>query len=315
MAFSYNTNEHLVRRDLWSPKLKENFEDRLIATKYVDWMTDFPDGDTLHIPSIGQAVVHNFAEGQKVIYNSMDTGEFTFSITDYLQSGMFITERMKQDSFYAGRLVSSFVPKMQRAIGKRMEADILAIGPSGQTSGNANAINGMAHRWVASGTNEVIALEDFAKANLSLDMANVPHEGRIAIVHPSVGYTIDTLSNITSVSNNPRFEGIVTTGMTDGMQFIRNIYGFDVYTSQNLARSNETIGSKTAGAGVCNLFFCAQGEASPFVGAVRQAPKVDSEYNKDEQREEYVVTCRYGLGFYRPESLCVVISDTDQVTF
>ena len=51
----------------------------------------------------------------------------------------------------------------------------------------------------------------------------------------------------------------------------------------------------------------------PFVGAWRQMPTVESEYNKDRQREEYLTTARYGLKLFRPENLVVVGSDTDQV--
>jgi hypothetical protein len=49
------------------------------------------------------------------------------------------------------------------------------------------------------------------------------------------------------------------------------------------------------------------------MGAWRQAPKVDTDYNKDFQREEYVTTARYGLKVYRPENLVVVLTDTDIV--
>jgi hypothetical protein len=45
------------------------------------------------------------------------------------------------------------------------------------------------------------------------------------------------------------------------------------------------------------------------MGAWRQMPEVDSEYNKDEQREEYVTTARYGVKLYRPEGLVVCLSD------
>ncbi|MGW8178598.1 MAG: hypothetical protein ACWGQW_07520, partial [bacterium] len=77
--------------------------------------------------------------------------------------------------------------------------------------------------------------------------------------------------------------------------------------------SSETISSVTASAGVNNLFFSATSDILPFVGAVRQQPRVESERNKDFQRDEYVVTCRYDFGLFRPENLCVVLTDTDQV--
>lgn len=245
----------------------------------------------------------------------MDTGNFTFSITDYKASATYITEKMKQDSFYMSRLVSSFVPKQHRAIAKAMEVDILAVGPNGQTASNVNAINGADHRWVASGTNEAISVTDFAKALYALQKANVPTTNLVAIVDPSVEYTLNTLTNITNVSNNPRWEGIISTGHSTGMRFIKNIYGFDVYTSMNLKSGiAETIGAKSTTVGVANLFFSAASDVLPFVGNVRQAPKVDSEFNKDLQREEYVTTCRYGFKLFRPENLVVVLSDTDVVS-
>lgn len=209
-------------------------------------------------------------------------------------------------------LVGSFVPKQARAIAERVEKDVLNLGMS-QTASNTNAINGAAHRFVATGTNEVFALADFAKARYGLKKANVPDMNLVAIVDPSVEYTINTLSNLTNVSNNPRWEGIITSGIATGMSFVKNIYGFDVYVSNHLADANETIGGKTTAAGKCNLFFSATSDILPFVGAWRQMPTVESEYNKDLQREEYVTTARYGVKLFRPENLVCVLSDTDQV--
>lgn len=315
-GFSTSNNEHLIRSNLWSSQIKEVLEDELFATKYIDMITDFPDGDTLNIPSIGQAEVLDYAEGQAVRYTAMDTGNFTFSITEYKQSATYITEKMKQDSFYMSRLVSSFVPKQARAIAKVMEVDVLSVGPDGQTASNLNLINGAAHRFIGSGTNETISPADFAKAKYSLQKANVPMTNLVAIVDPSVGYALETQTNLTNLSNNHSWEGIVRTGGMTGMKYICTVYGFDVYVSQNLKTGvNETINGKTTAAGVANLFFSATPDVLPFVGSVRQAPKVDSEFNKDLQREEYVTTCRYGFKLFRPENLVTVITDTDQLSF
>lgn len=310
-----SSNDHLIRSNLWSSQIKEVLEDELLAMSYVDMLSEFTDGDTFNIPSIGQAETNDYVEGQAIKYSAMDTGNFTFSIDQYKSSATYITEKMKQDSMYASRLISSFVPKQSRALAKAMEAKILSIGPDGQTLTSLNQINGASHRWVGSGTNEVMSVVDFAKANYALDMANVPMNNRVAIVHPSVGYALSVISNITNVSNNPRWEGIIKDGGLTGTKFLMNVYGFDVYTSQNIKANaaSEAINGVTAAAGVNNLFFSAASDVLPFVGLIRQPPKVDSEYNKDFQREEYVTTCRYGFKLYRPENLCVVVTDTDQV--
>lgn len=314
MAFNTGTNEHLIRSNIWSTQLKEVLLDELFAMKYVDMISDFPDGDTLNIPSIGQAETHDYVEGQAIRYTGMDTGNFTFTIDKYKSSATYITEKMKQDSFYMSRLVSSFVPKQSRAIAKAMEVNVLELGPNAQTAANVNSINGADHRWIGGGTNEVISPADFAKAKFALQKANVPMTDLVAIVDPSVEYTLSTLTNLTTLQNNPRWEGIVRDGISTGMKFITNIYGFDVYVSQNL-RSGlaETIGARTTTVGVGNLFFSASPDVVPFVGSIRQPPKVDSEFNKDLQREEYVTTARYGFKLFRPENMVVVITDTDQV--
>lgn len=324
MAFSTATNEHLIRSNIWSTQLKEALLDELFAQRYVDWI-DFPDGDTLNIPSIGQAEVSDYVENQSVKYTAMDTGNFTFTITDYKQSGTYITEKMKQDSFYTSRLVASFVPKQHRALMKAIEVKILDTGPTSQTVSNPNTINTGIHRWVARGpaaaaVDGMIDPRDFAYARYSLAKANVPMNNLVAIVDPSSAFRLSTLTNLVNLSNNPRWEGIVKTGISTGMRYITNIYGFDVYESQNL----KTVGAETitgpwgagtsSASGVANLFFSATPDIIPFVGSLRQSPKVDSEYNKDLQREEYVTTCRYGFKTYRPENLLVVITDDSNIT-
>ena len=314
MAFTTQNVDHLTRSEVWSSQLKDVLMDELMATQYVNWLSEFPDGDTFTIPSIGEAQVENYTENSGITYAPLDTGEFQFTITEYLASGIYITEKAKQDMYYMNQLVSQFVPKQERAIMEDVEAFILNL-QSGQTASTANSINGASHRFVASGTNEVFTVADFAKARYALKKANVPDTDLVAIVDPSVEYTINTLTNIANVSNNPHWEGIVSSGVATGMRFVKNVYGFDVYVSNNLADANEQIDSAgpTTAAGKANMFFSAASDVTPFIGAWRQMPKVDSEFNKDKQRDEYVVTARYGAKLYRPENLVCVLSDTDQV--
>ncbi|MCA2973832.1 MAG: hypothetical protein IM337_07420 [Microcystis sp. M110S1] len=308
------TPGHVIRSQVWSSQLKEVFEDDLMALKYVEFLTGFPDGDQFNIASMGQMQTNDYAEGQAVKYSGFDTGQFTLTITDYKSIATQITKRMLQDSFLASQIQGQFVPKMRRALDKTMETDILALGPEAQTTGNLNQINGADHRWIGSAANETMGIDDFARASYALRKAEVPMNNLVAIVDPSVAFALETATNLVNVSNNPRWEGIIRDGMTTGMQFRMNVYGWDVYISNNLKPIGaETIDGKTTATGVANLFFSADQAARPFVGAVRQAPTVESEYNKDYQREEYVMTTRYGLKLYRPENMVVVITDTDQV--
>jgi len=313
MAHTTANTALLTRQEIWSRELKDVLLDELMAQKYVRWLSEFPDGNTFTIPSIGEATVRDYVENSAVQYDALDTGEFQFSITEYLSSGTYITKQAMQDMYYMSQLVSSFVPKQRRALEEKLETDILALGESGQTATDTNTINGRAHRLIAQGTSNVIDVSDFALAKLALKKANVPMSNMVAVVDPSVGYTLETLTNLVNVSNNPMWEGIVSSGITTGMRFIRNVYGFDVYESNYLAScSDATVDGTTAppAANAVNLFFSTESSVVPFVGAWRQMPEVDAEYNKDLQREEYVTTARYGLALYRPENMVTVTSNT-----
>jgi hypothetical protein len=249
----------------------------------------------------------------------MDTGEFQFSITEYLSSGTYITKKAQQDAFYAAQLESSFVPEQERAIMAHFETTTLAAPEAGVSANSNEVIDGIEHRWAAGGSGAVITVQDFARARYSLKKLNVPDTNLIAIVDPSVEYTLNTLSNLVSVADNPRWEGIVSDGIATGMKFVKNVYGFDVYTSNYLKNvvdgalpdaANNNVDFSSVN-GKANLFFSAAGNVTPFVGAWRQAPQVDYEYNKNKQRHEYVTTARYGVKLYRPENMVRIVSKTN----
>ncbi len=317
MAMNTGNSAVLIRSEIWSTQLKEQLQDELNAQGWVNWLSEFPDGDQFTIPSIGESTVRNYTEDTDVVFDALDTGEFTFTITDYLSSGHYITEKARQDLFYASQLESKFVPSQARAFGEKLETDILALcaggASGGQTANDTNSINGAEHRFIGSGTNETFAVADAAKALFALKKANVPSSNLIAIVDPSVEFELNTLTNIVNISNNPRWEGIIETGLGSDMRFIKNIFGFDFFVSNYLTTANETITATTA-SGKANAFFSASApDLLPFMGAMRQMPKVDAQFNMNKQREEYVTTARYGLKVFRPENLVCVLTDDDQV--
>lgn len=313
-GFMTSNNDHLIRSALWSKDIKDVLLADLMGLKFVRMLQDFPDGSTINIPSIGQMDSLDYVEGQPVRYTAMDTGNFQFSINQYKSSATYITNQMKQDSFYMSELTSSFVPKQARALATAMEADMFAKCNAGQTGGDPNLWNSARHRFVGAGAANTISVIDFAKANYALDKAYVPTQNRIAVVDPSCEYTLSTLTNIVNVSNNPTWEGVITSGLTSGMRFIKSIYGFDVYVSHFLPNNlSETVSGTAITNGVANLFFSGASDVVPLVGQVRQAPKVDSEYNKDLQRDEYVTTCRWGMKLFRPENMVIALTDTTQV--
>ena len=316
MAMTTSNTTFLQRAQVYSSELKEILRDEMMAQRYVRMLDGFPDGNTFNIPSIGQAQVDNYTEDSAVTYRPLDTGNFTFSVDKYLSSATYMTKKAEQDTFYSSELMSRFVPEQERAIMEHFETTTLAAPEAGVSANSTEAINSISMRVGSTGTGEVITLKEFAYARYALKKQNVPDSNLVAIVDPSVEYTLNTLSNIVNVSNNPRFEGLVRDGIATGMRFVANVYGFDVYCSNflptatdnalpDLAAANQDYSSTN---GVVNLFFSADQSVNPFVGAFRQQPQVDYDYNKDHQRHEFVTTARYGVKLYRPENMVRVVT-------
>ena len=305
-------NDHLVRTELWSSELKDILQEQLMGTKYVRMLNGFPDGNTFNIPSVGELPMREVAENTPVTYDSMDTGEFTFTIDRYVEAATFITDKAKQDSYYSQQLIGMFPTKMRRALDENLEGSVFALANT-QTVNNTNEINGADHRFVASGSsNTVLALDDFAKAKYALDKAQAGGT-RVAIIDPSQEYVFNNLVGAQAFTNNPAFGGIVNGGFVNevtGMRFIRNIFGFDVYVSNFLATPTDTTIDSVSvpAAPVTNIFMSVGGDLTPFVGAYRQLPRVEYERNKDLRRDEYVMNARFGLKLYRPECLVGVIT-------
>ena len=310
--------QRLIRSEVYSSELKDILRDEMQAQRYVRMLDGFPDGDTFTIPTIGETVTANYTEDTQVSYTPMDTAEFQFTVDQYLQSGTYITKKAAQDSFYSAQLEARFVPEQERAIMEHFEATTFASPEVGVSANSAEAINSIAHR-ISGGNSGRLELEDFAFARFALKKANVPDRGLVAVVDPSVEYQLNTLTNLVNVSNNPMWEGIVRDGIATGMRFVANVYGFDVYTSNYLKgtvadaalveKDGSTANDFSTNNGVANLFFSADATANPFVGAWRQMPEVDYEYNKDMQRHEYVTTARYGVKKYRPEGIVTVVTN------
>ena len=315
-GFQDSNTQFLIRTQLWSRQIKELLLDELNAMKFVRIISDFPDGYTLNIPSIGEAETADFTEGQAIKYNALDTGNFTFSFDQYKYSAHAISEKFKRDSYYSTDVIAAFVPRQHRALMEAVETRILAQANAGQTAASTNIINLADHRWVGTGLNQGLSLQDLARAHYALTKANVPLVNLVGIIDPSVAYTIQTQTNLVNLlSPMPMWENVVKDGAMTGFKFRFNIYGFDLYVSNYLPPiASETISSVALTSGVANFFFsAAPGDTLPWVGAFRQMPTVYSEFNKDLQQEEYLTIAEYGFKLYRPENMVTILTATGVV--
>src|SRR5882762_585026 len=316
-SFMDATNQNMIRTQVFSSDITSLLLADLNAMSFVRTLNDFPDGFNFNLPIVGEAEIATFNEGQALKYQQMDTGNFQFNFTDYVYSANSMTEKFKRDSWLSPQILALFPQRQHRAIMEYYETRVFQVGNNGQTASSLNTINGASHRWVASGATPALSFQDFSKVRYALTKANVNLRNPVAIVDPSTAYTLETQANVTNLMSPMGELGSVTTqGITSGFKYRFNIYGFDIYESNFLPTvANETINSISSGAaGVANYFFDATpGDTLPWVGVWRQMPTVQSRFDMDLQQWDYVTICEFGLGFFREQNFCTVLTSKSAV--
>ena len=316
-----DNTQAFIEAQVYSQMILENLHDGLLPGAFYRNVSDFPSGTTLNIKVVGDATLQDVEEDKAVTYNPIDTGVVTMTITEYLGDAFYITEKLRQDGAQIESLLAMRAMSGTRAIQEDFESKfLLNAGILAQTLSDGNSINGFDHRWIAdraADNSHEIGLQDFLDMKLAFDKANVPQMGRIAIVDPVVEASLNGLLTVNqNVDRNPQFQALLEQGFARDHKFMFNLYGWDIYTSNRLPRtaSAETIShrgtSETSAAGyVANVFMNILDDTlKPIMGAWRQAPRTETERNKDLQRDEFVTTARYGFGRQRSETLGVVLT-------
>lgn len=313
-----------IEAQQYSQFILDNLHDYLLPEGLWRDVSDFGSGTTLNIKTVGTVTLQDATEDVPLVYNPIDTGTITLSITDYIGDAWRVSDDLREDGSQIDALMSMRALESTRAFGEQHESRFLAVSNLAQTNANVNLINGRPHRWIAGGsgiTTRVMSMSDFIAMKLAFDKANVPAGGRIAIVDPIVEATINSLSNLVNVSNNPQFEGIVTSGFARDHKFIKNIFGFDIYTSNFLPTKTATeainassynLANTTAAVGdIANIFMSvADDSTKPIMHAWRRSPQTEGWRDPEGRGDKFQVTSRFGLGAQRVDTLGVILTSS-----
>lgn len=307
MQLTTNTTA-FIEQEIYSDYILSNLHDGLLGEQFYRNVGDFGSGDTLNIPVIGSVTIQDGAENEAFVYSPIDTGRVTLQINKYKGDAWFVSDEMREDGTNIDALMTARSVESTRAIQEDFETDFLSVCNASQTDANANLINGFAHRLASAETNNVFSTDHLVNMRLAFDKANVPAQGRVFIADPVVEATLNKLVNITTDVTSFA-EGILRAGMSSGMRFVGQLYGFDVVLSNRLATGNLGDGTTSVTGAVANIAMCvADDQCKPIMAAWRRQPRVEGERNKDLGRDEYVVSARWGIGAQRVDTLGIIIT-------
>src|SRR5690606_32241073 len=121
--------------------------------------------------------------------------------------------------------------------------------------------------------NNTLALADLIRMKLAFDKANVPAAGRIGIVDP---VTAATLSAMVPLAQDvtPFGARILENGFDRDHQYLMNLYGWTIITSNRLPQGTFGDGTSTVTNGVANIFMSVVDDnTKPIMAAWRRMPR------------------------------------------
>ncbi len=313
MSQNRGNSTAFIEAEQYSAFILRNLHDGMLPGTFFRNVSDFGSGTTLNIKTIGSVTVQDGAEEVPFEYTPIESGTVTMTISDYVGDAWYVTDELREDGAQVEALMAGRSAESTRAIQEVFESRFLAKCNSLQTNANANLVNGFAHRIASTAANNVLTLADLIKMKLAFDKANVPTSGRIAIVDPVTAATLDGLVSI-GRDVTPFAQRILEQGFQRDHQFLMNLYGFDIITSNRLAKGTFSDGTTNVSNAVANVFMCvADDNCKPVMGAWRRMPRVEGERNKDLRRDEFVTSARWGFGGQRVDTLGIYITSAVNV--
>lgn len=308
-------SQAFIEAEKYSAFILRNLHDGLLPSTFYRNVTDFPNGSTLNIKTIGSVTIQDGAEDQAPTATPIDSNTITFKINQYKADAWYINDELREEGTQVEALMAARASESTRAIQEVFESDFLKACNLAQTAGSQEKVNGFSHRIAASGANNTIDIKDISYLKLAFDKANVPTAGRVLIVDPICATVLQNKVTLTGSDISPISKSLIETGFARDHNFLFNIFGFDIITSNRLPTvSGESMktyadGNAASTSGVVNIAMCITDDnCRPMMGAWRRMPKVETERIPSLRRDMFYTTCRYGFGCQRKDTLATIVT-------
>lgn len=312
MQITTNT-QAFIEAEQYSSFILTNLQDGLMPSTWYRDVGDFGSGETLNIKTIGSATIQEVEEDTAINYSPIESGEVQLVITDYIGDAWYVTDKLRQDGAQVEALMAARSQESTRAIQENFETRFYEVCNASQTDADPMLVNSFAHRLSSTEASNRIQLKDLVSLKLAFDKADVPYAGRVGSIDPVLAATLD---NLTTITHDVTEFGktILENGFDRDHQFLMNLYGWNLITSNRLAKGTFSDGTTSVADGVANVFMSILDDnTKPMMATWRQQPKVEGDRNKDFGRDEFVTRARFGIGAQRLDTLAIYITSASAV--
>ena len=262
---------------------------KLINTQFE---SEMEEGDTLHIPQISNLTARAKSAGTDVTFETFTEGVINVSIDKHYYAAFEVEDIVEVQANQDLR--ARYTDKMGYALGRQMDADLLAL------------YSGLSQSVGVQGTN--ITLANFLRAVQYLDDADAPAGDRFAVITPAQMHVILNLDDFIlqsemgyTAEQSPRVTGHLIGGQFNPTEVkgpFGMIFGVKVHISNNV----QTTG--TSPLSYHNLLF----QRDAFLLIRQQNIRVQAQYKVESLATDVVADTLYGVSEYRDTFACRILT-------
>jgi N4-gp56 family major capsid protein len=306
-GFTAKTEAGTFIPEIWSDEIIAAYQKNLKMAPLVKRIAmNGKKGDKLHIPKPTRGDANAKAADTAVTIIANTESELTVDIDRHFEYSRLIEDIVEVQALSSLR--QFYTEDAGYALATKIDTDLHSCG-TGFGDGGAVVFGAAATDYQHSGcffndggtttqyTDDTIVAGDvftdafFRDMIQKLDDNNVPMESRVLVIPPSVRNTIMGVDRYVSSD--------FVTGQAVSSGLIGNLYGVDIYVSNNCA-TIEAAADNTASSVDTRAALLFHRDA--IVMAEQQAVRSQTQYKQEYLSTLYTADCLYGVEVYRPEA-------------
>lgn len=90
------SNRSFIEAEVQSQYILRTLHDGLMPASFYRNVSDFGNGETLNIPTLGEAQVQEVSEDVPLVFNPIESGNVQLQISDFIGDAYYVSDKMRK---------------------------------------------------------------------------------------------------------------------------------------------------------------------------------------------------------------------------
>ena len=290
--------------ELWSDEIRAAYQKNLVLANLVKRLTmKGKKGDTINIPAPTRGAANSKSENTAVTLQANTESSVAVTVNKHYEYSRLIEDIVQVQALDSLR--QFYTQDAGYALAKQIDSDLFQLGKTlgdgtssfvHSASFYSDATTGLTLYAVDQViTTDLLTDAAFRKLIQKMDDADVPMDGRVFVIPPSVRNTIMGIDRYVSS------DFVNGQGVQNGK--LGQLYGIDIYVTSNCPEV-ESAADNTAGDRLVGALLI---HKDTFILAEQMAVRSQKQYKQEYLADLYTADTLYGVKTYRPDAGFVLV--------